>query len=442
MPLIDIPGKGLVEFPETMSHDEITAAARRLSGESTGEAAPKPTFLQALGGAAKERLGEVGQLPGDLMTSLKKVGATLGDKNLPLRMAPMTVPGAGPLATSAMNVGTEGLAQLNEGQFRPLPLALAALPAVLAGGARAARAGNRMATRMLPGKFAAAQNEAQGAAQDLVGQLTPDTQALYQQAEAAKGAAPPVDLTETGRVLSELRTQQRLAPALSPESEAARAMVEKVAPLDAPTAPLSQLDAYMRELNTAIRSRAPAKKTAELLSGAAVRDVERAAGAGNQGADLLRQAADAYKSQMGATRLHDLVTKHSPPLTGAGPALNMRALEKGIGLDKDLARLLGPEGMQQVQAYLERYRGLPPERMSTLATIGKGLLGSGSGGYLGNAIGGPAGAAIGGLAGALGPEYLQNLMFVGRNPAGLNQGLTLAGQALRPTLLDAFRSRQ
>jgi hypothetical protein len=433
---VEIPGKGVVEFPDSMSQDDIAQAIQQITAPERppGEGTPKPSFLQALGGAAKERLGEIGQLPGDMVQSVKNVGSALSDRNLPLRLAPMTVPGLGPMATSAANLGTEGLAQYQEGQFKPGQLAMAALPAFLAGGARAVRAGDRMLTRAIPSKFAAAQQEALGSAKDLTQSLTPDTRALYQQAGQAMPTSAPLDLAETGKTFGQLQAQHAAAPALSSASEAERQLVSKLGALQQPNIPLTDADALMRELTKVITGREAAKGTAKLLQGSMVKDLERAGASGNQGADLMRQAAEGYKSGMGASRLEDMVTKASPPLTGAEPALNVRALGKSVRNDKELPRLLGPNGMEQVQAFLEKYRGLPPDRMSTLATIAKGALGSGPGGYIGNAVGGPAGAALGGVIGALGPEYLQNLAYVGSNPAGLNKGLTLTAQSLRALL--------
>ncbi len=238
-----------------------------------------------------------------------------------------------------MNLGTEGLAQANEGQFQPGRLALAALPAFLSGGARMARAANRTATRMLPSKFAGAQSEALDAAKNLTQGLTPDTHALYQQAGQAAQTAPPLDLTDTGRVLSEMRTRQMVAPSLSGVSEAERGLVEKLDPLrNQATVPLPDADAYMKELTKVITGREPAKGAAKLVQGAMVRDLERSAASGNQGADLMRQAAEGYKSGMGASRLEDMVTKASPPLTGMTPALNIRALAKMVRNDKELPR--------------------------------------------------------------------------------------------------------
>lgn len=417
-------------------------------GDPAEMAMGKPTFLEALGGAAKERLGEIGSMPGDvaqkMWSDVKGIGAAMADPNTALRMAPLAVPGAGPMATTAMNLGTEGLAQYREGDFQPGRLALATLPAVLAGGARAVRAGDRMATRLSQPRFQAAQQEALDAAGDLTRTLTPDTRAMYAQARQAAATAPPVATPETSRVLADLARQQTAAPALSPASEAGRAITRQAAPLGAGTpVPLETVDAYLQELNKAVATRAPGKDVAKLLAGSAVKDVEAAAGAGNQGADLLRQAATAYKAQLGAQRLNDMVTKAAPSLTGVGPALNVANLEKFVRADKDLPRLLGPQGMAQVEAFIDRFRGLPPDHAAQfwpmlLSTLGGGGAGSG----IGYAAGGPVGAAIGAAAGATVPEYLRNLFYVGANPKPLNQGLTAAGQAARYGLGAALGRRE
>lgn len=394
-------------------------------------APPKPTFLEALGQSAQERLGEIGQLPGDVAKTAKRVGTTLSDPNLPLRLAPMTVPGAGPVLTSVLNVGTEGLAQAREGQFRPTPLVLAALPALLAGGARAVRAGDRMLTRMSPSRFEAAQRQAMQGAEDVASRLTPDTRALYAAAEQARGTAPPVPLPATGQAIRALQAEQATAPALSPASEGARTLVTKAAPLGAKEMPLADLDAFMRELNLATRTNAPGAAAAKNLSGAVVRDLEAAAQAGNAGADLARQAATGYKQLTGAQRFRDLVTKAAPNRTGlSAPVLNVAQLKTLIRKDPELGRLLGPEGMSQVGQYLEQVRGLPPEHAAQfypmlLATLG-GIGGAGAALAGQNPL-----TAAGALATPFAAEYLRNLFLVGANPTGLNRALTLAGQAAR-----------
>ena len=406
--------------------------------------AERPDFFTALGASARERAGEIGQLPGDLWQSVKKVGATLGDRNLPLRLAPMTVPGAGPVTTSLMNLGTEGLAQYREGEYNPTALALATLPAVLAGGARAARAGGRMATRLSQPRFQAAHQGALQEADDLVRGLTPDTQALYRQAQQAAQTAPPVPMGDTTRLLQELQQKQTLAPAYSPASGAARDVVQQAAPLGAgqPVA-LPTAVAHLEELNKAVSTRAPGADAAKLLSGSVVRDLEAAGAAGNQGASLARDAATAYKSKLGAEDFGAMVTKAAPSLTGVGPALNVANLEKAVRGNKDLPRLLGPQGMQTVEAFIEKYRGLPPDHAAQFfPMLLSALSGSGAGTAAGYAAGGPMGAAVGGLAGAAIPEYLRNLFYVGANPKALNRGLTLAGQAGRvavPGLLEYLR---
>ena len=349
-----------------------------------------------------------------------------------------------PLAQGAVGALGEMTAQeLEGGPKDPTAVAAAgATPVALSALARLVRGGGRMATRMVPSLFDRAHGKAQESFTGMAERIAPPGQAddlMRAASEAAEGGGY-IPTISTSRLLEQMGGQLDRTPSLSKEGDALRTLVGKAGALKGdlpgtiPAVPLATADAYLKEANRAIPS---APREARALAGSLVRDIEDAATGGNTEASLLRKAAEAYKRQMGVEELQRLRTGGATRegAIGQTEALDIAKLANLVRKHPDLPRLLGPAGMQEVQAFLRAHRGLPPTHGATWAT---GALGA-----LAGTAGGVAGGIPGGLIGLLGPEFARNVYAAKGNAPGLNRALSAAGQAGRiavPGLLEYLRN--
>lgn len=393
-----MPGRSVAEwkadpeFQALSSEDQQFILSKVSGGVPAGEGAPKPSFLQALGGAAKERLGEIGQLPGDALNTVKNVGSALGDRNLPLRMSSATVPGAGPLVQSGMNLATEGLAQYKEGEFKPLSLALSTLPAWLAGGARVKGAMPNFKTRVNPDAFRKAQEGAQaglGQTMEQAGRQAPPmpaelpppartlgqdvdefagrlgsqqgTDTAYQGARSALpgGHGDMVPTTHLQGALDELSAHVIPngpdAGTLVPVADAAKRLRGALYPDG--KLPIGDAIKELRELGLRLKNRSDelgnlSKGHLAFLWKALHADVEAAAQAGVAGAAEALQAAKALQGELAG----ESVTRMAAGATKEG-VVNAEGMGRAVRTKAEpLERLMGEDQLGQLQKMLERHR--------------------------------------------------------------------------------------
>jgi len=158
-----------------------------------------------------------------------------------------------------------------------------------------------------------------------------------------------------------------------------------------------------------------------------IQDLKAAAAAGGPGASAAKEALTAFKKDLGVNRLAELVEKSSSRRAIAGAdtqVLNMPKLANAFAKDaKEFTDLLGPEGVQAVGAFIQRFRSLPPE----VAWNGWNMMVTGLFGGAGLLSGG----AVPAIGAAVGQELARNAGAVGKNPAALNRYMTTLVQAAR-----------
>jgi hypothetical protein len=377
-----------VDAPDTATDAEIYQMA--LAQKSGG--GEKPSFLQALGGAAKERLGEIGQLPGDMVQSVKNVGSALSDPNLPLRLSSATVPGAGSVVQSGMNLGAEGLAQYKEGQFRALPLLLSLLPMGIGGAARVKGAIPNFKARVNPDAFRTAQETAQGGlsqtmeqagrqAPPMPAELPPPARTLGQDVEEFSGrlgnqqatdaayqgsrAAIPGghgDMIQPSNLQGAIKELETHVIPNAPDAGTLAPVAESVQRLQGAQYPDGRLpigDAIkeLRELGLRLQNRSDelgnlSKGHLAFLWKSLHADVEAAAAAGVPGAAEALKAAESLKGQLAGESVSRLAGK----ATKDG-AVDAEAMARGVRAKEDpLGRLMGDTQVADLQKLLERHR--------------------------------------------------------------------------------------
>jgi hypothetical protein len=316
----------------------------------------------------------------------------------------------------------------------------AAIPIGAATAARAVRGIGRTLTRTVPSLFERAQAGAQQAGAEMVESLRPTVNVgqLAQGVEAASGDRIP--MAQTAKVMQSVR----LPPTPYPQQQAAAATMENLKALVKPGGDmaLGDVETIRRGLGP-IAGRTNAPREAKALYSALVRDLEGAGQGGSAGAAMARDMATAFKQEQGAARLAELIDQASPIRMVSGAEtrpLNIGAFSRLIERNRDtLERNLGPAALTVVDAFIERFRGLPPTvAWAGLNRLLTGLV-SAAGGAGGAFIGGPGGAALGLSAGpAL--EFATNMALVGRNPALVNQLVTTALQSARAAALQGARA--
>jgi len=339
---------------------------------------------------------------------------------------------ANPLLSGALSAGGETVAQAAElgvgtrEGFDPLQVGAAgALPPVMAGIGRTARAVGRTATRLSPTLFRAAHEKAlesvEGVAQAL---RSPEAAEGLFAAARAQGTSL-VRGTNLRRVIGELDFKVPAEPA-SGGLQTVRGHIRNVQVLlgggdDITLKGMNQLRNDLRE--ALLSGPAAQREGARAIYGALLSDLEAASAAGGQGATLLKGALTAFKRDLGATKFQQLADESIREASlGKFQALNIGRLSQKIRANRaELAKLVGDDGMRLVDKTVERLRSLPPE---TAYTVWNMALGAASGGVFG-------GGRVRGLAFAFVPELVKNGFAVGKNPAMLNRTLTGLAQAGR-----------
>lgn len=344
------------------------------------------------------------------------------------RTAPGLIPN--PALSSAASVAGEGIAQAAEmgvgarKEFDPTQMAVAgAVPPVVAGAVRLARGVGRTVTRVMPSAFRSAQEKAVGAAAQTAQGLASDVNPgqLFNAARAA--GAESIPMAQTAKVLDEVGRSIPASPA-SPALKTVREFIDNTSgAINGGQMSLESLMALRRDLGASL-GRAPELKA---IYGGLIGDLKSAAQAGGPGASMAAEALTAFKKDLGVQRFSDLVEAATSRRAIAGadtPILNMSKLANAFAKDsKEFADLLGPDGMQAVAAFIQRFRSLPPENAFNgwnmmLASLfgGAGFVGAGA----------PAAAGA-----AIGQELIRNAAAVGKNPAALNQYMNTLVQAAR-----------
>jgi hypothetical protein len=452
MPSIDELEKGFQASGPQGQPSDLEAGYRTATPAAP---AAKPSFLRQLfepeisGGPIRMFPGVIGGALGGLPGA--SAGYGLGEYGAQkFQQATGQRPGA---VSDPMNVET-------------LPIIGAmALPWLTALGIRLGRGLGRTATRMAPSLFEKAQGKAGAAAAEMVEKMKPEipaaplAKAAAQEAERVVGTrevmkdVPSAILTPQGtpamrtvtstvemRPTIPVAATERLAqgitlPAKSanPQMEAVRTTIDNLkARTSGGLIELRELGAIREDIGPLVgRASAPPKLKA--LYGAMMQDLESAAQSGQPGAALARMQAEAFKRQLGASMLSDLVTQASPQRVISGSnvkALNVATLAKLVHDKKteaELVKHLGPDALKVVDRFIYDFRALPPDvafngwnRM--VLTLG----GIGGGATAGGIFGGIPGAIIG----ALTPEVLTNMAMVGKNPQMLNAVMGIAAQGI------------
>lgn len=370
------------------------------------------------------------------------------------RVAPGLI--ANPAISGLVSGATETAAQLAEsGRITsPGQIGLATItPPAVTSVPRFWRAGQRTLTRVIPGRFEAAQRGAREAGEQMVQSLRPteDVAALARSARAAGG-----DLVKTRnitRTLGEISIPPNPADA---RLEGVRRTMENLrqgivaqntgtmARRGGPRIALGDLEAIRRDIGPLVNRPGARSELAHLYS-AIVRDLEETAAAGGTGAQLARQAATAFKQDLGASKVGELIEKATTNRVISGaevPALNVATFMKLTRDPKTRRQLIdqiGQDGLRVIDRFVRDFRSLPPD----VAFNGWGrlvmTLGGGFGGFT-------AGASVAGfpgaLLGAITPELMTNFAVVGRNPRMLNRVMTTVAQGVRASYAAGGEARR
>lgn len=353
--------------------------------------------------------------------------------NIPIPLAVGALTGGASLPAQAIiQAGTT--AAMQEGGLEPKSPAQVALagasPFLAAGIGRLARAVPRSLTRMIPSRFAGAQEAAQEAGENIArGFEPPSSEATGELWKAARQAgAEPIRADKLTAMLSSLEESIPKNPTsagLKTTRELMDAAREAIRPNG--TVDLGELMKLRLDVG---RSMAKAPEVGALYRGI-IGDLEMA-GASGAGADLALKALEMSRKAHGAETLRGLIERSSRT-TNLAPGeklLDIAKLTKLVGENKDeLVKQLGHEGVSQIENFLFKYRGLPPAQAYTWANkiAGMGAAGLGLGGATGMAVPG----VIPALAGGLGYELINNAIAVGKNPVELNRALIMLGAGAR-----------
>lgn len=352
-----------------------------------------------------------------------------------LRFGPGLVPSPG--LSGVLSAGGEAAAQLvEEGEITsPEQVALAAaIPPAAAAAGRGVRAIGRTATRMLPGLFEKSQRIAQEAGERLVNLLRP-AEDVAQLAQSARAAG--ADLIPAKNIQSTMKQIVLPATPANPKLEAVKTTIENLKGVldQSGKIQLDALEAIRQDIGPLLQSKqAPSQLRA--LYGAIVRDLEETATAGGVGASLAREAATAFKRELGAAKIAELIDRSTTRrlISGADvPALNVARLSNLINEPKTRQALLsqiGSDGVRTIEEFIKTFRALPPDVAYNAWGRMLATLGAGGGVATGIATGDVlTGATV--FAAALTPEMMANMALVGKNPDLLNRLMFTTGQTVR-----------
>ena len=400
---------------------------------------PSPSFLQGLaravvptsGTPGMEMTGRRGAAGARMLTPEAQAGEAEAARRASAFLARM-IPGlasANPFLSGPLSAGGEALGQLIEGGEVSSPGAVAgaaAIPPVMAGVGRAARAIGRTATRLSPTLFRAAHEKALESIEGVAQALRSSEAAEGLFAAARSKGTQIVRGENLRRVIGELDFKVPAEPA-SGALATVRGHIRNVQVLlgggdEMTLKGMNQLRNDLRQ--TLMSGPAPQREGARAIYGALLTDLEAAAARGGDGATLLKGALMAFKRDLGATKFRQFADESIRETSiGKMPALNIGRLSAKVRANhEELLKLVGDDGMRLIDKSVERLRGLPPE---TAYTVWNSMLAAASGG-LGLGSGG-----AGGLVFAFVPELVKNGFAVGKNPAMLNRTLTGLSQAAR-----------
>lgn len=356
--------------------------------------------------------------------------------------APLALRGAAALAPGVVGGLSEYAAQKSEQatgarqDIDPASVAISATAPLAVGAAlRVSRGLERTATRILPSRFRAAHKEALAASKVAGEELAPGVSASQLFDAARKSGAETVPATVTTKILASLDDSIPAEPANAGLKTLRAHMVNvqkaigglEPAPAGVGTS-LPQLNVKeLMKLRRDIGADLTKAKEMGALYKGIMTDLELAAEAGGPSASMAKEALTAFKRDLGVSKFHELVeaaTQHKAIFGADVPALNVAKLAKSFSQNRDeLTSLVGPEGMQVLGAFIQRFRSLPPD----VAYNGWGRL-------IG-AVFGAGGVATGQLPTAVatagGLELLVNAALVGKNPQAVQQLMTTLVQAAR-----------
>jgi len=348
--------------------------------------------------------------------------------NIPIPMAVGALTGGASLPANALTQMAT-TAAMQEGGLEPKSpgqvVASGALPFGLAGIGRLVRGMGRGLTRAMPGRFRAAQDEAQEAAGKVTEGLKPAA-ATGELFKGARAAGPErIPATQLTAMLDDLDATIPATPTSGGLKTAREFMDTARASIQGDSIPLGELLRLRLDLGQSIGKGPQVAAIYKAVLG----DLSQAGATGGPGADLAMRALEAARKERGSALMGELVEKASrgrSALTGDLPLLNVSQLSKEVQTHQDeILKLVGPKGMEQIEQFLVKYRSLPPVHAYTawnslMAGMGAGL---GLGGF---------GAA--GLAGVAAHELVKDAFAVGRNPQALNQFLIMMGEGTRAGL--------
>lgn len=355
-----------------------------------------------------------------------------------LRTAPGLVPAPG--ASALLSAGGEAAAQFVEsGEItdkEQIGIAAAFPPGAAVVG-RIARGLGRTAVRLVPSFFEKAQAAAREAGEALIRSLRPaeDVAQLSKAARAAGGDLIPSSNVQ--RIIGEIKLP---ATPANPRLEAVKTTIENLKGVLTPEGKirLDDLEAIRRDIGPLLQSKA-APSELRGLYGAIVKDLEETARAGGAGASLAREAATAFKRDLGAAKVAELFEKATQVRVVSGanvPALDVARLGKLLRdpkTNKQLTEQIGADGVKLVESFISKFRSLPPTTAYNAWTTMLAALGGGVG-----AVTGGTATAVG--IGVISSEIIRNMALVGANPKALNQILTTVAQATRASTSTAMGS--
>lgn len=442
----------LREATGKLSADEAEAVATLRRAGEFPDPMPQP------GGAPPERItsetgvmGLVRQAAGALDPMGEMVVSRLSGERPRLEgaaLAARTLPSLGvanPLAAGALSAIGETAAQGFEQEmgtredFSPTGIGVAgALPLASAGVLRGGRALGRTATRTVPSLFQRAQSTAQEAVETTARQIGSRQPAGALFAEARGAAAERVPGTKIVKMLDELEFGVAKEPATE-GLRAARTIIDRLredVAAGGGSLSLQTLNQTRNELGELVARQGARTPEFKALYKSVLGALEDGAQQGGAGAATLKAALTEWKRDFGALRFKELAQQatRTGSVSGADtPMLSVAKLSKLVTDNrKELMGLVGDDGVRVIDAFVTRFRSLPPTHAATAANI---LVSAGLGG-VGAVTGLGAGSPVLGAAiGLAAKEVLQNVWAVGANPAGLNRLMTGLAQATRGVVL-------